>query len=53
MKTLKQPTKIILLFMLMGSFIVSANETNNRRLIENVGFLTPESVEYRSHKENY
>ena len=53
MKTLKQPTKIILLFMLMGSFIVSANETNNRRLIENVGFLTPESVEYNSHEDVY
>ena len=53
MKTLKQPTKIILLFMLMGSFIVSANEINNRRLIENVGFLTPESVEYNSHEDVY
>lgn len=53
MKRFKQLLKIILLSMLLSPFIVSAGEINNRMLIENVGFLTPESIEYNSDEDVY
>ncbi|NOQ80992.1 MAG: hypothetical protein GQ548_00525 [Methylophaga sp.] len=53
MKTANKPNKVIILLLLIWSIVIFAKDPAKKIVVSNVGFATPESVEYNPIEDVY